>query len=269
MIDILNKIVAYKKEEVKQKQAVTSIKDLEGTDSFSRKCNSYLAQLETLDRFTGVISEFKRKSPSKSNINLDADLLDVTSAYHGCGASAISILTDTEFFGGQDNYLVEVRKHLPRAVILRKEFIISEYQIIEAKALGADMILLICEILTEEEVKKFATLARSLGMEVLLEMHDAKQIEKYDASVSVVGINNRDLRTFEVDYERSKKLFDILPEDVIKIAESGLSDTTTCAMLYEHGFRGFLIGENFMRASDPGKECRDFIDDLRNKIKAL
>lgn len=255
---ILDKIVAYKKEEVKRLQQLVPLSKLKNSALYSRTCNSYVNLLEKKNN-SGVIAEFKRKSPSRSNINLDANLLSVTRAYANGGANAISILTDQEFFGGNNGYLKKVRKALPEMPLLRKEFTIDQYQIHEAKAIGADLILLICEILTKDDILNFTAIAKSLGMEVLLEMHSADQIRKCNADVSVVGVNNRNLKTFEVDYERSKDLFDKLPVDIPKIAESGLSDPDTCVMLYQHGFRGFLIGEQFMKQKDPGLACEEFI----------
>lgn len=261
---ILEKIVAYKKEEVKKRKLSTSIEQLEKRQLFNRICNSYTSQIISSDA-SGVIAEFKRKSPSKSAINLTANLSDVTMGYRNGGASAISVLTDEYFFGGSDGFLLKVREILPEMALLRKEFIIDEYQIIESKALGADIILLISEILTKDEVASFAKLARSLGMEVLLEMHTADQVSKYTEDVSMVGVNNRDLKTFTVDYERSKKLFDQLPTEIPKIAESGLSEVDTCVMLYNYGFRGFLIGEQFMKQENPGDTCRSFIREFMTK----
>ena len=254
------KIVAYKNEEVQLAKEQTSIKALENSNFFNRSCNSYVDRLSS-ENATGVIAEFKRKSPSKSAINLDADLLAVTKGYAEGGADAISILTDAHFFGGSDSFITTVRTALPTMPLLRKEFIIDEYQVIQAKALGADIILLICEILTVKEVSYLSQLARSLGMEILLELHSEDQIEKYSDHVTMVGVNNRDLTTFEVDYERSKKLFDQLPTDVPKVSESGLSEAATVAMLYEYGFRGFLIGEQFMKQEHPGVACQEFIND--------
>lgn len=258
---ILDKIVAHKHKEVAVAKTKVTISQLEKGRHFERGCNSYVDALE--DPFSsGVIAEFKRKSPSKSAINLDADLIEVVHGYDDAGANAISILTDSHFFGGHDDFLREVREELPDMPLLRKEFIIDEYQILEAKAMGADIILLICEILTKEQVHQFATLARSLGMEVLLELHAEDQLVKYDDHVTMVGVNNRDLTTFEVDYDRSKKLFDRLPQDIIKVAESGLSEVDTLVMLYDYGFKGFLIGEQFMKQAKPGEACKTFIKEF-------
>ncbi|MCL4114205.1 UNVERIFIED_CONTAM: hypothetical protein GTU68_031850 [Idotea baltica] len=260
---ILDKIVAFKKKEVAAIKEEVSISDLEKSNLFHRTCNSYVERLQ-LENATGVIAEFKRKSPSKSAINLDANLSAITQGYAKGGVDAISILTDEHFFGGNNSFLQTVRKELPSMPLLRKEFIIDEYQVIEAKSIGADIILLICEILTKEEVAYLSRLARSLGMEVLLELHSEDQIDKYSEHVTMVGVNNRDLTTFSVDYERSKKLFDLLPTDVPKVAESGLSEASTVAMLYNYGFTGFLIGEQFMKQNDPGVACQKFIKDFVN-----
>ena len=258
---ILEKIYKFKQDEVERNQQTTSVKKLEQSIYFDRTCNSYVQEIAK-GGASGVIAEFKKKSPSKQNINLTAHIEDVAPAYVTGGASAISILTDEYFFGGSNEYLTLARQLLPQTPLLRKDFVIDEYQIVEAKAIGADIILLICEILDKEEILRFARLARSLGMEVLLEMHTADQVYKCNDDVTMVGVNNRDLKTFQVDYERSKRLFDRLPDDIPKIAESGLSDPGTCHMLYEHGFRGFLIGEQFMKQEDPGLACARFIEQM-------
>lgn len=255
---ILDKIVSYKINEVAKNKREVPLSVLQQSQFYNRKCNSYVSLIDKKDN-SGVIAEFKRKSPSRSNINLEANLLAVTNAYANSGANAISILTDEHFFGGQNEYLTKVREELPFTPLLRKEFIIDSYQIHEAKAIGADLILLICEILSKEEITAYTQLANSLGLEVLLEMHTADQIEKCNADISIIGVNNRNLKTFEVDYERSKDLFDQLPVDIPKIAESGLSDPEICVMLYQYGFKGFLIGEQFMKNKNPGLACEEFI----------
>lgn len=258
---ILDKIVKYKTAEVDARKRGTSVADLRSSDLFNRSTNSLLSQLQEKNR-PEIIAEFKRKSPSKHAINLDAKLDEVTRGYSDAGAAAISILTDEHFFGGADSYLQEVRASLPNMPLLRKEFIIDEYQIYEAKAIGADIILLITEILTKEDVARFTTLARELDLEVLLELHSEEQLDKYHDNVSYVGVNNRDLKTFTVDYERSKTLYDMLPTDVPKISESGLSDPQIVSMLFKYGFSGFLMGEHFMRDHDPAGACVRFIEDL-------
>lgn len=266
-MDILNRIVDHKKAEVTGARQKTPIRELENSQWFNRSVNSFTTRLKDL-RCSGIIAEFKKKSPSKSNINLSALIEDVAPAYVEAGAAGLSILTDEHFFGGHNDFLIRARQLLPHTPLLRKEFIIDEYQILEAKSIGADMILLIAEILTKEEVFGFTSLARSLGLEVLLELHSESQLDKYCQEVSIVGVNNRDLKTFSVDYDRSKRLFNALPVDVPKIAESGLRDWQTLVMLHEHGFHGFLIGEQFMKFPDPGAVCRDMIDEfMTNRIK--
>ena len=255
---ILDKIVKHKRQEVDVRKQLTSVTELKRSKHFGRATNSLLPKLQEAS-VPAIIAEFKRKSPSKQAINLDADLLKVTGGYAQAGAAAISILTDEFFFGGADDFLKQVRVELPVTPLLRKEFIIDEYQIYEAKAIGADIILLITEILTKEEVTNFSKLARDLDLEVLLELHSEEQLDKYHDSVSYVGVNNRDLKTFSVDYERSKKLYDMLPTEVPKIAESGLSDPQVVSMLFNYGFSGFLMGEHFMRNDDPGSACARFI----------
>ena len=257
-MDILEKIVIHKKVEVARNREITSIKQLEKSKWFHRNGIPFASTLGRSDQ-SGVIAEFKRKSPSKQNINLEADINSIGPAYVSAGAGALSILTDHNFFGGQDFFLSQARDLLPYIPLLRKEFIIDEYQIIEAKSIGADIILLIAEILTKKEIQHFTTLARSLDLEVLLELHSSSQIDKYTPGVSMIGVNNRDLATFEVDYDRSKNLYDLLPIEIPKIAESGLSDWETLVMLYDYGFRGFLIGEQFMKNEDPGKSCQELI----------
>lgn len=261
---ILDKIVAFKKQEVASAKKQQSITDLEASPLFHRSCNSYRSRLAQ-NNATGIIAEFKRKSPSKAAINLDATVEYVTQGYADAGVDAISILTDSHFFGGSDAYLTQARYLLPTLPLLRKDFIIDEYQVIQAKSLGADIILLICEILSKKEVAFLAQLGRSLDMEVLLELHSDRQLSKCNEHVSIIGVNNRDLDTFEVDLDRSKNLYDLLPSDIPKIAESGLSHPTTAAMLYEYGFRGFLIGEQFMKYDDPGAACGTFIRQYMNQ----
>ena len=261
---ILEKIVAYKKQEVAQAKSISSIVDLTKSGLYNRSCNSLLSKLQA-NQAPAIIAEFKRKSPSKQNINLSADLSQVTEGYADAGAAAISMLTDRHFFGGNSNFLTDTRIRLSATPLLRKDFIVDEYQIHEAKAIGADIILLITEILTKKQVIHFSQLARDLGMESLLELHSEIQLDKYTDTVSYVGVNNRDLTTFEVDYDRSKSLYDRLPDDVPKIAESGLNDPNIVAMLYDYGFTGFLMGEHFMRHEDPGQCCRSFIQET-NKL---
>ncbi|MEE9371653.1 MAG: indole-3-glycerol phosphate synthase TrpC [Saprospiraceae bacterium] len=262
---ILDKIVQYKRDEIKRNMAGKPISILEKTEYFKRTPLSLSGHLNQ-NKTAGIIAEYKRKSPSKSNINLAAKAEDVMPAYAENGASAISCLTDEHFFGGHNDYLTLGRKVL-EIPILRKDFIINEYQIIEAKSIGADAILLIAEVLTSKEIISFTNTAKNLGLSVLLELHHEKELDKIDMNVDVIGINNRDLRTFIVDFNHSKMMFDKLPSEIIKISESGISDPDVVKELRGVGFRGFLIGEYFMKTDDPGRECGRFINALREGRK--
>jgi indole-3-glycerol phosphate synthase len=210
---------------------------------------------------TGIIAEFKRRSPSKGIINNCSFTADVTKDYAKYGASAVSVLTDEEFFGGSLKDLVEARvNNIP---ILRKDFIIDEYQIIESKSHGADIILLIAACLSKEEIKKFSALAKNLDLNVLLEIHNENELEHICDDVDVVGINNRDLKTFKVDLNHSIELCQKIPSDKIKISESGIDDVKTIKYLKQNGFSGFLIGEKFMKEKNPGKAFADFVKELK------
>lgn len=210
----------------------------------------------------GIIAEFKRQSPSKGIINKDADIKQVTEAYLNAGASAQSILTDTAFFGGSIMDLIEARTVNSNVPILRKDFIVDAFQIVESKAIGADAILLIAACLTAKELKQFGGLASDLGLEVLYEVHDRSDLDKLDVSQGLIGINNRDLKTFKVDLENSIEMVKELPSTTLKVAESGISDPKIVTGLRQYGFDGFLIGEQFMKSNDPGSACKDFIDQL-------
>lgn len=258
-MNILDKIIAHKKIEVAERKAVTSIADLEKSPAFIRSVLS-LEQFLLDDNKTGIIAEFKRKSPSKGVINGDADVVAVTTAYARHGASGLSVLTDTDFFGGSTEDLVKARVN--QVPILRKEFIIEEYQIVEAKAMGADVILLIAACLTPAEVKRLATFAQSLQLEVLLELHDEEELEHICDETILVGINNRNLKTFVVDIERSLAMAQRIPANKVKIAESGISAVENIRLFRDNGFRGFLIGENFMKEPNPGLAFEKFVKAL-------
>jgi len=186
----------------------------------------------------------------------------VVEGYINSGASAVSVLTDFHFFGGKNIDLINARKTIS-SPILRKDFTVSEYQIIEAKSIGADAILLIAAVLSKAEIKQFTYLAQQLGMEVLLEVHTQEELDKYIPEITLVGINNRNLKTFEVDFENSIRLVAQLPKETIKIAESGINDYKNIIELKKHGFDGFLIGENFMKTLNPENACKQFIKKLR------
>jgi len=259
---ILDEIIAYKRNEIAEKEATHPIKLLEKSIYFNSDCVSLKKYIQREDK-SGIIAEFKRKSPSKGIINGYANIEKITIGYMQAGASALSVLTDHHFFGGSNEDLTIARK-FNYCPILRKDFTVSEYQIIEAKSIGADAILLIAAILTNEEVKLFTNLAHQLGLEVLLEIHDEEELEKYDSEISLVGINNRNLKTFDVDFDNSIRLAQQLPNNTVKIAESGIHNPNDIIKLRQHGFEGFLIGESFMRTADPELACKKFINQIKS-----
>lgn len=259
---ILNKIVEHKRTEVAEAKSRISISGLEKSENFSRTCYS-LRDFMLDEARTGIIAEFKRASPSKGIINDQAEVSVVTQQYAAAGASALSVLTDQKFFGGRILDLVEARE-ANQIPILRKDFIIDEYQIVEAKAIGADIILLIASILSPQQVARFANLAKTLGLNVLLEVHNREELEKniFD-DLDAIGVNNRNLDNFTVSVQHSYDLVDLIPDRFLKISESGISDPKTITELRSAGFNGFLIGENFMKDSDPGLAIHNFVKDLR------
>ena len=261
-MNILDEIIAYKKKEVAERAATHPIQLLEKSLYFDSECLSLAHYIQREDK-SGIIAEFKRKSPSKGMINEYANVEKVSIGYMQAGASALSVLTDNKFFGGKNEDLITARK-FNFCPILRKDFTVSEYQIIEAKSIGADAILLIAAVLTKEEIKQFTTVAHQLGLEVLLEVHTQEELEKYIPEIKLVGINNRNLKTFDVDFDNSIRLAQQLPSATVKIAESGISDPKNIVELKKHGFEGFLIGENFMKKADPGRACKKFIDQINH-----
>ena len=258
-MNILDKIVEHKRAEVSRNKLEISISELEKSFYFDRKVLSLKESLEKGNR-TGIIAEFKRRSPSKGVINDKADVIEVTTAYTKNGASALSVLTDENFFGGNDVDLIGARiNDIP---VLRKDFIIDEYQVIEAKSIGADVILLIAACLTPTEVKRLAGFARSMGLEVLLELHDERELAHVCNETELIGINNRNLKTFDVNIEQSLLMAGKIPDDKIKIAESGISSVDDIMMFKENGFKGFLIGELFMKEADPTIAFAEFVNTM-------
>jgi indole-3-glycerol phosphate synthase len=258
-MNILDQIVARKKEEVASRKAVQSIAQLEKADFFTRPTLSLAASLVHPER-TGIIAEFKRKSPSKGIINAAAQVAEVTAAYAQYGASGLSVLTDEPFFGGRSEDLVAARvNNIP---ILRKDFMIDEYQVVEARAIGADVILLIAACLSPAEVRSMAAFAKSLQLEVLLEIHDETELDHICEEVDMVGVNNRNLKTFEVDINTSLRLITQMPAHKPGVAESGISEAATIKILKEAGFKGFLIGENFMKQPNPSIAFAEFVKQL-------
>jgi indole-3-glycerol phosphate synthase len=259
-MNILENIIAKKKIEVAERQQKASIAELEKMSFFQNKTFSFKEFLLRKDK-TGIIAEFKRRSPSKGIINNSSFTADVTKGYVKYGASAVSVLTDEEFFGGALKDLVDAR--INQVPLLRKDFIIDEYQLIESKAYGADVILLIAACLTKEEVKTLSNFAKNISLNVLLEIHTDEELEHICDDVDVVGINNRDLKSFKVDINHSIELCKKIPADKIKISESGIDDVRTIQHLKENGFSGFLIGEKFMKEQDPGKAFEKFVNELK------
>jgi indole-3-glycerol phosphate synthase len=260
-MNILDAIIKQKRTEVAEKKKMIPLEEVKQSEHFNRQTFSMKAALLDPQK-TGIIAEFKRKSPSKGDINKHADVVHVTQAYAGNGASALSVLTDSHFFGGSPNDLLKARvNQLP---IIRKDFIIDEYQIVESKAMGADAILLIAACLTPLEVKQLAEFAVLMGLEVLLELHDEEELGHICDKIDLVGINNRSLKTFEVDIERSLAMAARIPAGKVKIAESGISSVDTIRLFKKQGFNGFLIGENFMKQENPGLAFEQFVNLLRS-----
>lgn len=261
-MNILDKIIEHKKVEVVERKAKRSIEELKRSEFFARETLS-LKKFLLDETKTGIIAEFKRKSPSKGIINATADVVEVTNAYTKNGASGVSVLTDEFFFGGNEDDLRKARvNNIP---ILRKDFIIDEYQIAEAKAMGADVILLIAACLTPAEVKRLSVFAKSLSLEVLLELHNEEELQHICNETEIIGVNNRDLKTFSVNIERSIAMSKKIPANKIKVAESGISSIENISIFKQNGFRGFLIGENFMKEADPSKAFASFAAQLRKQ----
>jgi indole-3-glycerol phosphate synthase len=258
-MSILDDIIRFKKTEVEKNKQTVPIAELERRELFSREIISLKRSLLNPSA-TGIIAEFKRRSPSKGNINLNAEVIRVTSGYVKNGASGLSVLTDEKFFGGTEADLIQAR--IVDVPILRKDFMIDEYQLVEARAMGADVILLIAAALTPRQVKELARHAKDLELEVLLEIHSETELNHICEDVDMVGINNRNLKTFEVDVDRSLRMAELLPDDKLAIAESGINDVKTIHHFRENGFKGFLIGEMFMKEPDPGEALGKLVDQL-------
>ena len=259
-MNILDKIVADKLIEVELRKKLIPIEQLEQSVLFDKNPISLVQNLKSST--TGIIAEHKRRSPSKSVINQDLNVFDVAKGYEKAGVCGMSVLTDGKYFGGSLDDLLTARASC-KLPLLRKEFIIDPYQIIEAKSFGANVILLIAAILSKEELKAYSELAQSLELEVLLEIHDETELKKsLLETVDMIGVNNRNLKTFEVSLETSKKLSTLIPDDFIKVSESGISSVEVIKALQPYGFKGFLIGENFMKTENAGASAKQFIESL-------
>lgn len=260
MKDILQEIVATKRAEIDRRKRETDLQALYRQAETPRTTRHSLREA-LRSSSTGIISEFKRRSPSKGWINRDADVQSVVRAYQQAGATALSVLTDTPYFGGTDNDLRAARQacSLP---ILRKDFTIDEFQLVESRALGADAVLLIAAALTREQCRRFAEIAHQLELEVLLEIHDQSELDYYSEYVDVLGVNNRNLGSFHTDVANSFRLIEQMPQEATPISESGISNPDTVKELRAIGFKGFLIGENFMKTDAPGDSFKSFINAL-------
>lgn len=260
-MNILDKIVAQKQLELEAAKKLISTEELKDQAFFSRKTFSLK---ESVKSKSGIIAEFKRKSPSKGVINDIQNPLSVVSSYEKYGASGISILTDTEFFGGSKEDILSVREHI-NIPILRKDFMIDAYQFYEAKAMGADVVLLIAACLSPEQVSEFTGLAHSLNLEVLLEIHTEEELKHFNTDIDLVGINNRNLKDFKVDLQHSVNLKNLLPTGTLSVAESGIYNTEDFLFLKEKGFDAFLMGEYFMKGENPGQKFKEFSSNVTMK----
>ena len=260
-MDILERIVLDKRKEIDFRKSLIPVSQLERSVLFERQTISLTKKLRESN--TGIIAEHKRRSPSKAVINQGFNVFDVAQGYEDAGVSGMSVLTDAKYFGGSLDDLLTARAscNLP---LLRKEFIIDSYQIIEAKAYGADVILLIAAILNKAEIKEFSELAKQLGLDVLLEVHNEEELHKsIMPSLDMLGVNNRNLKTFEVSLEISKTLSELIPNEFVKVSESGISNIDAIKELKPYGYQGFLIGENFMKTDNAGESAKQFIDELK------
>ncbi|KQK25169.1 indole-3-glycerol phosphate synthase [Chryseobacterium aquaticum] len=254
-MNILDTIIERKKQEILDSKSKISLQQLKESEFFGRTTYSLK---ETIASKSGIIAEFKRQSPSKGIINNQVSTLEVVSEYEKFGASAVSILTDQGFFGGSFDDILSVRKSV-NSPILRKDFMIDEYQFFEAKSMGADVILLIAASLSPNQVSEFTELAHQLDLEVLLEIHTEEELLHINKNIDFVGINNRNLKDFKVDLQHSVNLKNQLPYDILSIAESGIYSEQDFKFLKEKGFDGFLMGEYFMKNENPGNKFSEFI----------
>ena len=259
-MNILDRIIIDKRNEVALKKSIISVSQLENAILFGSRTISLSKILRNGN--SGIIAEHKRRSPSKSEINYSFSVEEVVKGYQNAGVCGISVLTDAKYFGGSLDDLLLARASI-NIPLLRKEFIIDEYQILEAKAHGADLILLIAAVLTREEIKNLSEFAQSLGLEVLLEVHNLEELQKsIMPTLDMIGVNNRNLKTFEVSLDFSKELASEIPDDFVKVSESGISSVEAINELKSYGYKGFLIGETFMKTDNAGLAASEFIKNL-------
>ena len=263
-MNILDRIIVDKRGEVELKKSIIPTSQLEKSVLFERKTLSLSTNLK--ESTSGIIAEHKRRSPSKAEISYAFSVEEVVKGYENAGACGVSVLTDGKYFGGSLDDLTLARATLS-IPLLRKEFVIDEYQILEAKAYGADLILLIASCLSRQEIQQYSLFAKSLGLEVLLEVHDLEELQKsIMPSLDMIGVNNRNLKTFDVSLENSMALSNEIPIDFVKISESGITTAKDVLELQKFEYKGFLIGENFMRSENPGDATKAFITQINNQI---
>lgn len=262
-MNILDKIIVRKREEVAAAKETVTLAELEKFPLFGRKPYSLRESILNKEK-SGIIAEFKRASPSKGIINDRSSVKDVVRGYEQAGASAISVLTDADFFRGSLQDLTEARDAVSIPV-LRKEFIIDRYQIAEAKAYGADVILLIAAVLSPKEIKDLSSYAKELGLSVLLEVHDKEELERsIFETIDAIGVNNRNLKDFTVSIQHSLDLVNLIPDSFIKVSESGLSNPESIIELKNAGYQAFLIGENFMKTDYPEEAIKNFVSQIQD-----
>jgi indole-3-glycerol phosphate synthase len=259
---ILDDIVAYKREELAAQKQIVSLSQLQLMPLFASAPPSFIREVRDR-KGRSIIAEVKKASPSKGVIRADFEPLALAKTYAANGAAAISVLTEKRFFQGSLEYLQLIREQV-KLPLLRKDFLVDPYQVYEARAFGASAILLIVAILTDSQISDLRDLAQSLGMDCLVEVHDEHELERaLQCDVSLLGINNRDLRTFHTTIETSERLMRLIPPEVTVVSESGLSRSEQLSRLEAQGVRAFLIGETFMAAPDPGKPLRELLEGER------
>jgi indole-3-glycerol phosphate synthase len=265
-MNILDEILIRKKAEIEECKSVRPVRLLEQSIYFSAP-NFSMKEALLQDDKSGIIAEIKRKSPSKGIINQHVSVKKISKGYVQAGASAISVLTDTDFFGGSNSDLTTARK-FNSCPILRKDFVIDEYQVIEAKSIGADVILLIAAALEPARLKALCGFAHTLDLEVLLEVHNEDELnDSIDAGADLIGVNNRNLKTFEMNVNTSRLLSDKIPGSMVKVSESGIESPHVIVELKKYGFRGFLVGQTFMQSSAPEEAAAEFIKQLKRLEK--
>ena len=265
--DILTQIIANKRKEISRQMEAVSMKQLEAIVAMRETREPLSLSRSIMSSPTGIISEFKRRSPSKGWINREADVRLITVGYAEAGAAGLSVLTDTDFFEGSEGDLLKARLSAPSTPILRKDFIISEYQILHSVAIQADAILLIAAALEKDECKRLAEMSHSLGLEVLLEIHSEDELEYATDCIDLIGVNNRNLGSFHTDVEYSFRLAEKLPKGIPHISESGISEAETIIKLRQVGYNGFLMGESFMKTAEPAGALKMLIEKLETVRK--